>query len=191
MALIRSVAVGERIIDLHKFSGTVVEDKKWSTTQVSGGGGGYNVGSGQQNPVTIASVTQTHDQFFLKNAGGEEMAVEMTDAGLALRKEHRLTVFWGIIQGQKNGPYLAIYNHTTNQITKIESAIDGLVAKGTSGLVLVAWIVCIFGICLYGLGLIGIIALLVGRAKQKRKNKEMANTLRAAVDGAIAEAKSD
>jgi hypothetical protein len=191
MALIRSVTVGERIIDLHKFSGEVVEEKKWSTTQVSGGGGGYNAGSGQRNPVTIASVSQTHDQFFLKNAGGQEMAVEMTDAGLALRKGHRVTVFWGILQGEKIGLYVAIYNHATNSITKIEPAIESLTAKRTSGLVLVAWIVCIFGICLYGLGIIGIVALLIGGSKRKRRNKELADTLRAAVDGAIAEAKSD
>jgi hypothetical protein len=189
MALIQSVTVGDRIIDLHKFSGEVVDEKKWATTQVSGGGGGYNVGSGQHNPVTIASVSQTHDQFFLKNNSGQEMAVETTDAGLALRKGHHVTVFWGIIRGQERGPYLAFYNHTTNNLTKIDPAIQGLVAKPASGLVVLAWFASIFGICLYGLGIIGIVVLLIEGGKRKRKNKEMTQTLRVALDGAIAGAK--
>jgi hypothetical protein len=190
MALIRSVTVGDRIIDLHKFSGEVMEEKKWATTQVSGGGGGYNVGSGRNNPVAIASVTQTHDQFFLKDDKGQEKAVEMTDAGLALRKGNRVTVFWGTIQGQEHGSYVAIYNHSTNSLTKIESAIQSLAVKPTPGLVIVAWIASIFGICLYGLGLIGIVALFIAGGKRKRRNKELADTLRAALDGAIADAKS-
>ena len=189
MALIRSVTVGDRIIDLHQFSGEVVEEKKWATTQVSGGGGGYNVGSGRNNPVTITSVSRTHDQFFLKSDSGQEMAVETTDAGLALRKGHRVTVFWGILQGQERGPYVAIYNHTTKSLTKMESAIQGLVAKPTSGLVMLAWIASIFGICLYGLGIIGIIVLFITGGNRKRRNRGLVATLQAALDGAIAEAK--
>ena len=190
MALIRSVVVGDRVIDLHKFFGEVVDEKKWSTTQVSGGGGGYNVGSGHNNPVTISSVTQTHDQFFLKSDDGHELAVEMTDAGLALRKGHRVTVFWGILQGQERGPYIAIYNQTTNDVTKMEPAILNLTAKPASGLVMLAWIASIFGICFYGLGIIGIVALFIAGGKRKAKSKEQADTLRTALDGAIAEAKS-
>ena len=189
MALIRSVTVGDRIIDLHQFSGEVVEEKKWATTQVSGGGGGYNVGSGRNNPVTITSVSRTHDQFFLKSDSGQEMAVETTDAGLALRKGHRVTVFWGILQGQERGPYVAIYNHTTKSLTKMESAIQGLAAKPTSGLVMLAWIASIFGICLYGLGIIGIIVLFITGGNRKRRNRGLVATLQAALDGAIAEAK--
>ena len=86
MALIRSVTVGDRTIALYAFTGEVVDEKKWGTTEVGSSGGGYNAGSGQNNPVTISSVSHTHDQFFLKNDSGQEMAVETTDAGLALRK---------------------------------------------------------------------------------------------------------
>ena len=189
MALIRSVTVGDRIIDLHRFSGEVVEEKKWATTQVSGGGGGYNVGSGQNNPVTISSVSRTHDQFFLKSDTGQEMAVETTDAGLALRKGHRVTVFWGILQGQERGPYVAIYNHTTKSLTKMDAAIQDLAAKPASGWVVLAWIASLFGICFYGLGIIGIVVLFVAGGNRKRKNRERVASLQAALEGAIAEVK--
>jgi hypothetical protein len=189
MALIRSVTAGDRIIDLHKFSGEVMEEKKWATTQVSGGGGGYNVGSGRNNPVAIASVSQTHDQFFLKDDGGQEMAVEMTDAGVAVRKGHRVTVFWGAVNGQERGPYVAIYNHTTNHLTKIDPAIQGLVVESTSLPTLLAWFASLFGICIYGLGIIGIVLLLIAGGKRKRRNKERLDALQPALDAAIAEAK--
>ena len=59
----------------------------------------------------------------------------------------------------------------------------------TSGMVTLAWIASIFGICLYGLGFIGIIILFIAGGKRKKRNQELADTLRAAVDGVIAEAK--
>jgi len=36
MALLKTVTVGDRIIDLFTFHGEVLEEKKWATTQVSG-----------------------------------------------------------------------------------------------------------------------------------------------------------
>jgi hypothetical protein len=190
MALIQSVTVGDRIIALHAFTGEVVDEKKWSTTQVSGGGGGYNVGSGQNNPVTISSVSHTHDQFFLKNESGQEMAVEAVDAGLAIRKGHRVTVIWGIPPGADRGPYLAIYNHTTDIITKFDAAIQNLAMKPAPGLLPLAWIASIFGICFYGLGIIGIIVLFISGRNRNRKNKQLADLFRPEVDRAIARLKA-
>ncbi len=190
MALIRSVTVGDRIIDLHKFTGEVVDEKKWSTTQVAGGGGGYNVGSGQHNPVTISSVSHTHDQFFLKNEAGEEKVVETTNAGLAVRKGHRVTAIWGIIQGQPHGPYIAIYNHTTSTLTMIGSGVSDLAVPPTPGWVPFAWIASVFGICVYGLGIIAIIVLFVLGSGRKKRNQQLLNTLTTAVDTAIAEVKT-
>jgi hypothetical protein len=189
MASIRSVTVGTRIIDLHKFSGEIVDEKRWATTQVSGSGGGYNVGSGGTNPVSISSVSQTHDQFFLKNESGQEMAIELTDAGLAVRKGHRVTVFWGIIQGQANGPYVAVYNHTTNDLRVIEPGIQRLAVPPTSGLVPIGWLVSAVAFCFYGLGIIGLIAMFILGRRRKSRNQHLANTLREAVNSAVAEAK--
>jgi len=186
MALIRSVTVGDRTIALYAFTGEVVDEKKWGTTEVGSSGGGYNAGSGQNNPVTISSVSHTHDQFFLKNDSGQEMAVETTDAGLALRKGHRVTAIWGILQGMERGQYLAIYNHTTNTLTKFDPAIQGLAMNPPPGMLTLAWIASFVGICLYGLGLIGIVALYISGGKRHRKNKEQVDLFRSEVDRAIA-----
>ena len=186
MAVMRSVTLEDRIIDLHKFSGEVMEEKKWSTTQVSGGGGGYNVGSGHNNPVTISSVSSTHDQFFLKDENGKEM----TDAGLALRKGHRVTVLWGVIRGQERGQYVAVLNHATNNLTKIDSGIVGLAGRRTPPLVPLAWILSIFGICLYGLGIVAMIVLFITGRNRKKKNDQQVNAFRTEVDAAVVEMKA-
>lgn len=168
MSLLKTIQVGDRTIDLHKFTGEVVDEKKWATTQVSGSGGGYNVGSGQQNPVTISSTTTTHDQFFLKNDNGQEMAVQLANYGLALRKGHRVSVIWGIIQGQGQGPFLAVYNHSTATPTTILSAIQNLAVPPMPTFIVVAWAVSLITICFYGIGIIAVIILAITRRNRKR-----------------------
>lgn len=187
MPFIRTVTVGDRIIDLHSFQGEVVDEKKWATTQVSGGGGGYNVGSGQQSSVTISSTTTTHDQFFLRNDEGQEIAVEMADAGLALRKGHRVTVLWGVMKGSERGPYVAVYNHTTGNLNIIQSAISNLAIPPAPLAIIIAYLVSVFAICFYGIGIIALIAVFIYRSSQK---KRLLAALRPAVDAAVAQIKN-
>jgi len=187
MAPSQTVSVGNRIIEFHTFTGVVLEEKKWTTTQVSGGGGGYNVGSGHQNPVTISSSTTTHSQFFLRDDAGQERAFEITDFNVAVRQGHRVTVLWGIIQGNPNGPYLAVCNHTTGDLTQSPSGVNALAALPMSTGILLAYIASFFAICLYGLGIVALIILMVQRSGQK---KQMLAAVRSAVDSAIAQIKN-
>jgi hypothetical protein len=183
MALIKSVTVGDRIIDLYNFHGEVVDEKKWATTQVSGGGSTTQA-TGYASNAPITSATTTHDQFFVRSDDGQEMAVETANAGLALRKGHRVTVFWGIIKGNESGPYVAIDNHTTGNLTKIDSAIYNLAVPGASMGFLMGIIVGVFAICFYGLGIIVLAFLLIQRSKRKQ---QLLGTLRPVIDEAIAE----
>src|ERR1700722_6219456 len=101
---VQRVILDGRVINLYTFCGEVLDEKKWSTTQVAGGGGGMNAGTGLPNRVTIASVNTTHDQFFLRDSNGEEKSFQLDDAGIALRKSHRVTVLWGSVKGfESNG----------------------------------------------------------------------------------------
>ena len=190
MPLIQTVTVGDRTIDLHTFQGEVVEEKKWATTQVSGGGGGYNVGSGQQNPVTITSSTTTHDQFFLRNDAGQEMAFEIADASLALRKSHRVSVLWGIIKGNERGPFVAVYNHTTGNLTRIESGIRALAVPPAPAMIPIAYLASFVAICLYGVGIIALIVLLVMGSQRKKRSNQLMADFSSAVDAAIAQIKN-
>jgi hypothetical protein len=186
MPVIQTVTVGDRIIELSTFRGEVVEEKKWATTQVAGGGG-INTGPGQHTPVTISSASTTHDQFFLRSDDGQERAFEMADAGLALRKGHRVTVLWANIKGIERGAYLAVYNHTTAALTPFPSAVSELAIPPLPTSMLIGFIAGFFGICLYGLGFIVLIVLFMKRSKEK---KQALAAFRPVVDAAISQIKN-
>lgn len=186
----QSVTIADRAIDLYKFSGEVVDEKMWTTTQVSGGGGGYNVGSGKQNPISISSTSVAHNQFFLKSDSGEEKAIELPESSVAFRKGHRVTVFWGQTSGTNQSQYVGVVNHTLNTSATFPSAVDGFCATGTPCLIQIAWIASIFLICFYGTGFIGIIILYLHSRTQKELKKQRVAILQSAIDAAIAQAKS-
>lgn len=104
--------------ELHSFSGVVEESGKNLETRVSGGGGGGATyqGTGGTAPVTITSKTVIHDQLFLTNKEGKERSFQLQDFNLACRRGNEVTVYWGIKQGKSNGSYLAVKNHTTDQV---------------------------------------------------------------------------
>ncbi|MFC7048748.1 hypothetical protein [Emcibacter nanhaiensis] len=113
MALLKEVTVNGRSYDIYYFTGTVVDEKQWSETEVTGsGGGGYNVG-GQTvgNYVDVRSKTTRHNQFILQGRDGHEQSFTFEDWGITCRNGSVLTVMWAIPKGAKNGPYIAVYNH--------------------------------------------------------------------------------
>jgi hypothetical protein len=181
MSSAQSVTIGQQHIELHTFTGEVVDEKKWTSTQVSSSGGGYNVGSGQNNPVSISSSSETHDQFFLKDETGREQAIELTNANVAIRKGHRVTVIWGILRGQERGPYLAIYNHNTSTLDHFNAVMQSLVVQSPPWWEGFAWGASILAICFYGVGIIGVIVLAVKRKNRFRQNQENLAALKGAV----------
>jgi len=181
MAAVQSITIGDRVIDLHKFTGEVVDEKMWTTTQVISSGGNYNVGSGQHNPVSISSSSTTHDQFFLKDENGQEMAADLGGTGVAIRKGHRVTLIWGMVHGQERGPFLAVHNHSMGAPAYIDSAIQSLVGPTAPGWSVIAWFFSILGICFYGVGFIGVIVLVVMGRSRKRQARENSAILKSAV----------
>ena len=188
MPLIKTVTVGNRVIDLFTYHGEVVEEKKWATTSVAGSGGGINAGSGLPNPVTISSSTTTHDQFFLRSDDGREQAFELANAGLALRKGNRMTVLWGVIKGNATGNYLAVYNQTTSQLSEIPDSINTLAVPPMPTAVLIGYVLGVFGICFYGVGFVILPVLMILRSKRK---KQLIATFRPEVAAVISQIKNE
>ncbi len=110
---------------LHSFAGIVEESGKNMETRVSGGGGGGATyqGTGGTAPITITSKTVVHDQLFLTSKEGKERSFQLQDFNLACRRGNEVTVFWGIKEGKADGSYLAVKNHTTDQVFFDESAV--------------------------------------------------------------------
>lgn len=112
--------------DLHHFTGIVEESGKNMETRVSGGGGGGATyqGTGGTAPISISSTTVIHDQLFLTSLEGKERSFQLQDFNLACRKGNVASVFWGIKKGKSNGPYLAVKNHTTEQVFFDENEVS-------------------------------------------------------------------
>jgi hypothetical protein len=108
------IIINKKIYEHHFFRGTVVGAEKQLETKVSGsgGGGGSYRGTGYQAPVRISSTTVTHDMIHLADEDGKELALRLQNWDLAARESHRLTAIWVVKKGRKNGPYVAIHNHT-------------------------------------------------------------------------------
>lgn len=111
--------VNGRSYQVHAFAGTVLDHKKRSVTEVSGGGGGgggysyRGTGSSYQAPIRIKSTTTTHDDVILQSENGHEQAFQLLDFDLATRSSHTLTVLWAVGNGKKEGPYFGVFNHNT------------------------------------------------------------------------------
>ncbi len=117
MALLMDMDLNQRHYEIYYFTGSVVDEKQWAETEVSGsGGGGYSVG-GQTTPVHMAvrSKTTRHNQVMLQDKDGHEKSFTFEDWDISCRKGNILTVLWAIPKGQKRGPYILVYNHAMKQ----------------------------------------------------------------------------
>ena len=123
---VRKIQIGSRTLEIHCFSGEVKKSQKWTTTQISGGGGsGYSHnGAGYSASMPVTSRTTTHDQIFVLAPSGEEQAVELSDVHLAAREGQWLTLIAAIRSGRKEGPYVAIMNHNTGSLDFVKKAVE-------------------------------------------------------------------
>lgn len=124
---------------LHSARGEVVGASKWSTTHVSGGGGGGYVhqGSGYSSTAPVTSTVTEHDQFFLRLSDGKEMPIRLENVQLAVRDGQDVSVLWGVPEGKEHGRYVAIINHTTGEQTMIPSGAN--ILAGVMG----CWVACL------------------------------------------------
>lgn len=111
------IVINNKTYEHHFFRGNVVGAQKQLETKVSGSGGGGATyeGTGYSAPVNISSTTITHDLIHLANEDGKEMALRLQNWDLAARETHTLTAIWLVKKGRKNGPFVAIHNHTLDQ----------------------------------------------------------------------------
>ncbi|MEK7764274.1 MAG: hypothetical protein AAB433_22090 [Nitrospirota bacterium] len=121
MAKTSEVTLKGMKFEIYSLTGEVKDSRKWTSTEVSGeggGGGGYvQGGSGyvSTQPVNITSTTTTHDQLFVQGSDGKEICVETSNANLQVRPGHIVSVVWGIKKGKDQGYYWTIFNHNTEK----------------------------------------------------------------------------
>lgn len=129
----QTIQIRKRSVTLYHFTGKVASASKNLETKVSGGGGGgYSYqGTGGSAPVRITSTTVIHDQLFIVDKEGNERAIQLQDFDLACRESNIVTAMWAIVEGQDNGPYFAIINHTTGSKFVSKKKIKEIIYKCT------------------------------------------------------------
>lgn len=146
MTEISTVNFGSRQIAIHSISGEVMDSRKWTTTEISGGGGEGVIsnGSGYIKRDEVKSKTTTHDQIIIRTASGEEESLKVEDLNLAVRKGQWVSLIRAIPSGWNEGPVVAILNHNTGSRNFIDSAIKE--ACGASFIGPVTIILFLYGI---------------------------------------------
>lgn len=142
-------------------SGVVVGDKKWSETHVTSSGGGGMVGrwGGYVSAPTINSFTNTKSEIWLRDAGGQEHPIHLTNVNIPVREGHHVTAVWGMRDGAAAAQYVLIENHTAQQHAVIEGCFPALAGHssgkvGCLALIVVAFVIFILSVRANAAGLL-------------------------------------
>ena len=73
--------------------------------------------------VYSSSYTTIRDQFFVRNAQGNETDIQLRNVDLAVRDGHDFSAVWAIKRGKKTGSYFLLRNHTTNRTDFLDHAL--------------------------------------------------------------------
>ncbi len=115
MASIGTVTAGSKIIDIHAFSGEVVDQEKSSYTEVTRGNNNYQ-----------SSTTTNYTKIFVRAPDGEERSLQIVDSGFGVRAGSKASFLWGIPKGKDKGDYVAVVNHDTGSVHTIRKAVNDL-----------------------------------------------------------------
>lgn len=126
MTQVGIINLGSRQIAIESESGEVMHSQKWTTTKVSGGGGSGVIsnGTGYIRNNEVKSKTTTHDQIIVRFGEGREESLEVADAHLAVRLGHWVSLIRALPNGRREGPVVAIFNHNTDALDFIPSAVN-------------------------------------------------------------------
>ncbi|MHB0972986.1 MAG: hypothetical protein ACYC0P_01915 [Thiobacillus sp.] len=96
--------------------GEVIGQQKWSETEVHASGGGGYVGQhgGFVAPPKISSTTSEKHEFWIREDGGKETAIELSDANFPVREGQRVWIAWGgSTRSKAKSRYLFAYNYAS------------------------------------------------------------------------------
>lgn len=136
MSKISTVTIGSRMIDLYAFTGEVVDQASSSSTHTT-------VHSNNQ----VTSRTDHYAQLFVRAPDGEERDLEVANMKIGVRRDHTVSLLWGIKKGRETGKYLAVYNHDTKSIHHIRKENNDVAGPpGYNMIIIVAAFVGAFGL---------------------------------------------
>ena len=110
-----NVRIGMRRINIHRFTGTVIDSQRSSETSFTGHSNGQ-----------VVSSTTHYNEIFLRTPQGEERSIEVGNANVPVRTGNVVTVTLGIIGNREKGYYTSVLNHDTGTIGHKAKAINDL-----------------------------------------------------------------
>ncbi len=113
MAEVGAINIGTRQVHIHRFTGIVMDSQRSSETSITGHTNGQ-----------IRSHTFHYNEIFLRSADGEERAVEVGSAKVAVRVGNTATVAWGIVGSASTGSYTTVRNHETGLVGHVAKGIN-------------------------------------------------------------------
>lgn len=122
-------------IKFQGLSGTVISEKTWSETRVSSTGGGGYMGpyGGQISAPNVRTQVTAKRELWLKGDDEKEHSIRLTGSLLPVREGHRVSVLWGIKDGQSSGPYVLLTNNTIGSSEVQTSGCVALIQGGIMG----------------------------------------------------------
>lgn len=107
---------------LRHVCGVVVDQQRWSETHVSGGGGFMSINNGQGMGYSApmqSAVVNKQDIWVQKDDG----LVESFSVAGGVATGHKVSIFWGGLEGVKKGPYRGVFNYASDSMAVIDMGI--------------------------------------------------------------------
>lgn len=142
MAAVSSVNIGMRHINIHCFTGEVIDSQRSSETHVMG-----------HNNGQISSSTSHYNEVFLRAADGQERVVEVASSGVPVRAGNNVTVLWGIVGNKEKGSYTTVVNHDTGALGHIAKGVNDVCGPHFYNMMIILFVI---------VGVVGGMSLLSG-----------------------------
>ena len=184
------------IAELYSFqkTGDVHGVSTWSETSVSAHTTHSQNGTGS---TSVSSKSYEKQRFFLREAGGRENEVTLTDAEIAFRDGHRVTLIYCGHKAEQTGWVMGAFNHDTGRRAIFAGRIDWIIPKAGAPLGCLAMAVALIVPSLFIaflpeslsilLSTAGILAAIGFMIQRGRLRKRLRGEVRAEIDRQLAE----
>lgn len=110
-----TVVVDGKKCVFHYFTGKVLSSQKDKETQISS----QTYGTQGNQQVAVSSTTVDHHEFFLVDKEGKERGFQLVNFDFPVREGHTVSIVWVIPEGEEEGPYIHVRNHSTDEYHQI------------------------------------------------------------------------
>lgn len=160
--------------ELYSFqkSGEVRGVSTWSETSVSATTTHNHHGSGSSSSSTSVSSTSYEKQrFFLRRSDGREDEITLTDAGIAFRDGHHITLIYCGHTADQIGWPMGVFNQDTGRRAVFAQSIDWIIPKpsGKLGWLIVVFAIMSFRSIIFAIAAVGVVGFMIYNGSRRKR----------------------